>query len=221
MMRVLKLAQALMLTLGLSSSAVYGEVIAGNFGPGDSYQTGTGNSWGTGYPGLPASSDYAQNAIEFTNSTGTTYVLDQFRFAANYYDGENSITASFYGGSSDLNSATLLESFTFSAPTQFDSYIFTAVSSLHPVIQAGETYFIALSVLRDPAVGTLWGWQWNDQNQQGNWWTKSDDFPWFTQSSVTPVFDVSATAVPEPSSILLGMIGLVSSIGVIRYRHAA
>lgn len=212
-MRFSKWIGALIVATALSAASAQADFIAGNFGPGDSYQTGTGNSWGTGYPSYPASSEYASNAVAFTNSTSTTYALDQFRFAANYFAGDNTLLVDFYGGSSDLNSASLLESFTFTAPTQFDDYIYTATSIVHPLLLPGETYFIVLSTPQ--TVGTIWGWQWNDQGQNG-FLTRFDSNPWFEQTDTAVVFDVSGSVpVPEPSTMLLATLGLVS-LGTIR-----
>ncbi|MBS0266085.1 MAG: PEP-CTERM sorting domain-containing protein [Planctomycetes bacterium] len=193
--------------VAVSASSVHADLIAGNFGPGDSYQTGGGNSWGVGYDfSVPPS--YYSIAVAFTNTSSTTYSLDQFRFAANYYSGTNSLTATFYGGSSDLNSATLLESFTFSAPTPYDQYIYVASSTVHPWLLPGETYFITLSVPQDSE--TLWGWQFNDQGQTGGWLTQINSDPWYELTYVTPVFDVHASPVPEPSTLIMFSLLMVT-----------
>lgn len=200
---------ALLIAAGFSAGSARAELIAGNFGPGDSYQTGGSLSWATGFD--PNVSINFSTAVAFTNSTSKTFALHQFRFAANYQSGTNQLTAAIYGGSSDLNTASVLESFTFSAPTPLDSFIYTATSLVHPLILPGETYFIVLSEPITPA--PFWGWQWNDQGQNG-YLARSNSDPWTAQTFATPVFDVRGRVpgVPEPSSLLLATLGLVSVI---------
>jgi hypothetical protein len=211
----MRLVTALFL-LGLLAIPARADFIAGNFGPGSSYQTGTGNSWSVG-DGTSSSV-----AVQFVNTTSTTYALTEFRFAANYFAGTNLLTVGFYGGSTDLNTATLLESFTFTAPDQFTDHIYTATSSLHPLITPGGTYFIAASVSGAPA--TNWGWQWNNQGQNDGWWARFGSAPWFAETgAVAPVFDVSGTAtVPEPATLTLAVIGgvLAGGVGWVRRRQA-
>jgi hypothetical protein len=205
-----------LLLFGLLAIPARADFIAGNFGPGSSYQTGTSNSWAVG--GGVNSSD----AVEFVNNTSTTYALTEFRFAANYFSGTNLLTVGFYGGSADLNTATLLESFTFTAPDQFNDHIYTANSTVHPLIAPGGTYFIAASVTGAPA--TIWGWQWNDQGQNGGWWARFGNGAWFQEpGAVTPVFDVSGTAVvPEPATLTLAVTGgvLAGALGFVRRSQA-
>jgi hypothetical protein len=153
-----------------------------NFGPGDTYQGSTGTAWAVGDGGN------GSNAVSFVNPSTTAVELREFRFAANWFSGINTLNVGFWGGSTDLNSATLLESFTFSANAFRVPQIFTAVSSVRPLLLPGQTYFITLSVPGAPT--TIWGWQWNDQGQNG-FLARFGTDPWFAETVVTPVFDVS------------------------------
>src|SRR2546422_752350 len=128
------------------------------------------------------------DAVAFAISGTQLYHLTQFRFAANWFAGTNSINVGLYV-ESDLNTASLLESFTFSANAQATAQLFTAVSVKKPTLIPGNTYFIALSV--DPS--TTWGWQWNDQGQTGGWFARSGTGAWIAESATTPAFEVSAT----------------------------
>jgi hypothetical protein len=157
--------------------------LVSNFGPGDSYQNSTGTGWATGDGGN------SSNAVAFVNTSGTVSTLKQFRFAANWFAGINTLNVDFWGDSDDLNTASLLESFTFSADAFRVPQVFTAVSTLHPALLPGNTYFITLSVPGAPA--TDWGWQWNNQGQNGSWWARFGSDPWFMETTaVTPAFDV-------------------------------
>jgi hypothetical protein len=164
-----------------------------NFGPGDSYQSSTGTAWAMG------NNEDASNAVSFVYSGATPVELGQFRFAANWFSGTNIVNVGFWGGSTDLNSATLLESFTFSANAFRVPQIFRAVSSVRPVLLPGNTYFITLSVPDAP--GTVWGWQWNNQSQNG-FLARFGTGSWFAESVVTPVFDVSGPLAAIPLSTI-------------------
>src|SRR5713101_6261193 len=125
--------------VAIGTSANRTSAVAGNLGPGGSFQTSTGTAWATGGP-----SNFS-NAVGFTISGTQALRLTRFRFAAHWFAGTNSMNVGFYVGS-DLNTATLLESFTFSASAQFAAQLFTAVSTVRPLLLPGNTYFIALSV---------------------------------------------------------------------------
>src|SRR5439155_26879021 len=145
-------------------------------GPGGSFQTSTATAWAT----TGGASGFS-NAAGFTISGTQTYRLAQFRFAANWFAGTNSVNVGFYVGS-DLNTATLLESFTFSANAQATAQLFTAVSTVRPFLIPGNTYFIALSV----GASTTWGWQWNDQGRNGGWIARSGIGAWFARTFTSP-----------------------------------
>jgi hypothetical protein len=195
-------------------------VIAGNFGPGDTYQLGTGNASAVG-----GTSDESL-AVSFTIPVGQNYSFDQFRVADNWFSGTDSLTAGLYSGS-DPSTATLLESFTFSAATMFDSQIFTATSALHPMLLSGQTYLIeelSACPVGGPACPTTFGWQKNSIGDVGAY-SLNNNHPWeflttnpATGAAVaTPVFDVSGTLVPEPATVAFFGAGLLG-VGVMRRR---
>lgn len=178
--------------LALPSS---GGIIFSNFGPGDSFQQGTGESWATGN-GVNNGGQGARNAIAF--HPGFDAYLDEIRFAANWFAGTNELFVHVVTG--DLNSPVVLESFKFSASSQAQSEIFSATSIVRPKLNGGQDYFLVLEVA--DLQNTIWGWQWNDQGEDG-FFSQFNNGPWFVQNDVRPVAEISATAVPEPSSVLL------------------
>lgn len=186
--------------------------IASNLGPGNSFQTGTVNSWATGDGGN------SSNAVSFTIPSGQEYLLSQVLVADNWFAGSDPLGVGIYSGSNP-NSATLLESFSIptSATTQFASTLFTLNSVLHPLLTPGS-YLIEETI---PACGVAssctdtWGWQWNDQLQTG-FFAKFDAGSWFTESGTTettPAFAVLGTAVPEPAATtFLGLAALAALV---------
>ena len=197
-----------------AASVTQAQVVATNFGPGSSYQTGTGNAWATGH-GVTNAGVGSENAVSFVYGLADARLLDNFRFAAHWFNlGENELHVQFYEGA-DLNAATLLESFTFTAPTPFDDHVFMATSLARPLLQPGQTYWIVHTV--DDLLGTGWGWQRNDQGALG-YHARFTDFnsvpptvgTWVPTNGETPVFDVTVAAapaaVPEPAT--LGLVAL-------------
>jgi len=167
-------------------------VIAGNLGQGGTFQTGTGMSWATG-PGTTTcegSCDPA-NAVAFTPVTA--YTMTQFRFAANWFSGTNSVTVGLYSSpgsnSVSIDSATLIQSFTFSAAAPMTPQLFTAVLTTPLVVSPSNTYFIEMTA----SGSAYWGWQWNNTENSGyyaEFLPCSGTSPcWFAETSVTPAFE--------------------------------
>ena len=205
--------------------------ISSNLGPGNTFQTGTVNSWATG------DGSNSANAVAFVAPVGQNYVLDQILVADNWFEGTSPLNVGLFSGA-DPNTATLLESFSIptSSTTQFASVLFTLTSSLHPELIGGNTYLIEETIgacgTASPCA-TTWGWQRNNQSPpQTGYFARFDGGLWFaevntTEVNTTPAYAVIATAVPEPASpvpepaslILLGsaLVGL----GVMRRRRRA
>jgi hypothetical protein len=192
--------------------------ISGDLGAGNTFQTGTGNSWANG------DGTNSANAVSFTVPAGQEYLLSQLLVADNWFAGSDPLAVGIYSGSNP-NSATLLESFTIptSATTQFASTLFTLNSVVRPLLIGGNSYLVEESI---PACGTaatcadIWGWQWNNQSQNG-YFADTAGGTWFPENGfVTPAFAVLGTAVPEPS--YGGALFMLASLAVLtRIRKGA
>jgi hypothetical protein len=190
--------------------------IAGNLGPGNTFQTGTSNSWATGDGGNSG------NAVAFMVPAMSNYRLDQILVADNWFGGSSSLDVGLYMGS-DPNTAILIESFSIptSATSQFASTLFTLPSLLQPVLLAGNTYFIEETIPdcgTSSSCATTWGWQWNDLTPpQTGFYSEFGGASWFLETDVTPAYAVNATAVPEPASLLL----LTVAVGLLLFWSVA
>jgi hypothetical protein len=170
--------------------------ISSDLGAGNTFQTGTANSWATG------DGSNSANAVSFVVPSGQEYLLSQILVADNWFAGSASLVVGFYSGSNP-NSATLLESFTIptSDATQFASTLFTLNSVQTPLLVGGNSYLIEESI---PACGTAstcsntWGWQWNNQAQTG-YFAAFAGGTWFNETTLTPAFAVVGAQIPEPN----------------------
>ena len=198
------LIMSVALTLGnLCASAANGGTIFSDFGPGDTYNLAAG-------PGVGGSAGaFGVNVLEgaaFTAGlTGTLSEIDApffnqgwpgiFNFELHADDGTGKIGA-------------LLESFDNVGPATPAGGIFSVYSSLHPILTAGSTYWL-IATPADTSTAVYWnensipsfGTTYEDVNGTGN----------YSANSLLPAFRVlGASAVPEPSSLMLGLAGLVS-----------
>lgn len=212
-------ALAASLTTGLASTSVAAQVVS-TFGPGDSYDAGFGQAVTTGIVPDGAGGFISQAvAASFTFTAGAPRALANFRFAATANDGTDPLVARLLVGA-DLNAAVTLEAFSFGAAASGVPQIFTARSLLAPVLQPGQTYWIALGLA--PSATAAWAWNVNDQgltgvsvqNPVGSAWVAAPD-------SETPAFAVAV--VPEPGTGVLALLGvLVGTFGGVRatvHRH--
>jgi hypothetical protein len=200
----------------VSCSCAYADVVAGDLGPGNTFTSGTGNAWATGGPGN------SENAVSFVVPTGQDYILDQILVADNWFSGSSSLNVGIYSGS-DPNTASLLESFDIptSATPQFASTLFTLTSVLRPTLISGNSYVIEETIgdcAGMASCGTTWGWQFNDLTpQQTGYFSEFPGGSWFTETGVTPAFEVTGSAVPEPRfTLLLAAAGAFLSLSHLR-----
>ncbi len=201
---------ALALGIGFAAPAWADVVICTDFGPLDSYQTSTGTAWAVDGSMAATTGTPETIAVACTNSSGTTYELTDFQFAANSFNGTNSLTAAI---SSSLTGSAL-ESFTITATTQTVPQIFTADLEDGLYLSPGQTDYIILS-----AAGTAyWGWQWNDMGDVGLYYNQGGP-PIYPLPYTTPAFDLAGNAVPEPITISLFGAGLIG-LGALRRRKA-
>jgi hypothetical protein len=183
-------------------------VVAGDLGSGDSFQTGTADSWATG------GSTNSSIAVSFTVPIGVDYTLDQILVADDLLSGTNSLNVLGLYEGSDPSQATLLESFTIptSSTTKDTPTLFTLDSLSHPQLTGGKTYLIEETILGCAGLsscGTTWDWQWNDlAPPQTGYFSKVGGGLWVVKTGITPAFQVNGTlvngnAAPEPRYTLL------------------
>lgn len=189
-------------------------VVAGSFGPGDSYLPLNVDSWATGTSG----GVYSENAVGFQTSLGASAAFAQARVAFDYHasDADPLLVFRLLHGS-DINSVTVLETGLVVFPyvsqssglTGELSAIVTWGSVLHPMLLPGETYWLAVA----PSTPTEpFGWQHNDQGEAGYQARFDPAGAWTTSPLVAPVFEIAALdpfVAPEPATALLLAGGLV------------
>ncbi len=95
-----------------------------------------------------------------------------------------------------------------------------AVSTLRPVLEAGQQYWIA-AIVPNPSL-TLASWNLNSIGDTGTGATRNNEGNWFVTSNgggATNAFRVSVEPVPEPSAIwLFGVVALTVLRSLFRSR---
>ncbi len=197
----------------LFAATAFADTIYNNFGPGNSYQNSTGTAWAVGGSGESG------NAVSFVvpMTASGEYQLTEVQFAANWSFGTNLLTVGLFGPSNDINTASLLETWTVSANAQSTPQLFDVAGNA--TLLSGQTYYIEMEG-NDP--NTEWGWQWNDQMQNG-YYSEFAGGQWFLESGVTPVLEISAnpvqTTTPEPGTFMLLASGILGTAEVVRRKR--
>lgn len=157
-------------------------------------------------------------AARFTTGTGV-WELNSVELAARNYAATANFQVSLYSISGQVP-GTKLADFTGPNPGAYGNYTYTAASEI--LLQPGTTYFIVASSTESESFygwgqtnsstfTTLPGWslyKGNASTVDGVWGPNMD--------GVTPLFAVTATAVPEPSALVLAALGL-GALGVYRF----
>ena len=206
----LALSAALLATPVLS----FADVIAGNLGPGQSYDKYEGNFVGNDFAG----DDFTQ-AVGFTpvNSGITGSLVLGLNC---FFSGEckNNFTVSLVTDNKGQPSGTALESFTVAGTSlgivgQGASYSkVTLTSTLKPLLVSGTTYWIVVSP--DAAGNDAIVWNFTNTSDATSYAGYSGDggFSWtggpneLAAEPTEGAFEVDGTIVPEPSSVGLLVI---------------
>jgi PEP-CTERM motif len=189
-------------------------VVAGTFGSGQSFQTSAG--WSVYYNSGCGTACFQNVASSFT-PTGT-FTLTQIDVAASGLSGTNQIGVELLSDASGAP-GSVLESWTLTnVPSYGSSFTPEALAAVSPItLSAGTTYWVELvSLSSNP---TVWNYSPSIMgstdvlgNATGpNWVADSNQF--------VPAYDVLGTAaVPEPSTLLLFGVGLLSLAGMVLLR---
>jgi hypothetical protein len=188
------------------------DVIYSNLGPGESYLNAAWVEAGPNITGGPT-----RYAFDFTVSTDTFF--DSARLAVGLAGGANEIDLRLYTDAGG-RPGTVLEAVHASGqmPHLFDfnsGHLVEFDSALHPLLQAGGTYWLLPFASGD----TFAGWNENSQGQNGLFAESFDAEPmtWYVEQDLRKgAFEVNGTPspAPEPSALALAGVGLV---GVVDY----
>ena len=179
--------------------------------PGDNYDTGYGATIMQNYSGY----DWSQGNA-FTVS-GNDYYLDRVSAALSWVDGVNKIDLQIWDDNGGLP-GSILESWTFT--NQMGSFgnnnpPLVGVSTLSPVLYAGETYYVIAYAPTGP--------QWSAFNMNDFGYrlpravSQDDQASWSVSDGDAAAFRVEGTIVPEPGLISLG--GLLLGAGALWLRR--
>ena len=135
--------------------------------------------------------------------------LTSIDFAAYWFYGNNQLTINLETDASGLPSGTIIESFSYTGISYPPPAIYTVYSSIHPILESSQEYWIVLTAQDLAATGMAW--QDNDQGTFGEaanslYYT---NYEWvYHPEAPTPAFDINGTTVPEPCTILFLVPGL-------------
>jgi hypothetical protein len=191
---------ALAFGLPCTTSARAG-ILFTDFGPGDTYISSAGYSIGG------ASGAFGQLNImgaTFTaDLTGTLTEIDVPFFNQGW---PGIFNLALYADDGTGKVGALLESFQNIGPATPAGGIFSVDSSLHPLLTAGDAYWL---IATPASSSTAVYWNENSIGSYGTIYTDSGGSVNYSTDSTLPAFRViGATSVPEPSALLLGLGGL-------------
>jgi hypothetical protein len=196
-------------------------VLVTNFGPGDSYDTSSGDAWATGGSGESG------NAVEFQNPFSSSYLLTSIQVADGFSSADpdgaafNDLNVGIWQSTTDnLNDATELQSWSVAAPSAGSpSQVYSLTSASPTIINPSDYYFITETLTPDGSNTAEWGWNVNNLTPtETGYLSEFAGGRWFSETGDTPVFSVSGTVippsgVPEPRSYAAilgaGLLGLL------------
>jgi hypothetical protein len=206
------------LSMGMSAPAL-ASVIFSNFGPGDSYNTSSGNVVGDGFDG-----GFYSEGESFT--PGQNAAFGSLRIAlSEVFPGSqgSSLTINLMADSGNAPGA-ILETW-LTAPGSLgllgnNNSPLVLNSNLNLTLLSGTEYWITASLT---GLGNAIAWNWNstgDLNAQAI----NDGSGWFSPSGLTPgafQVDSAASTVPEPSTLALFGVAFAGIAVCFRRRQPA
>ncbi len=204
--------------LVMSATTVDAAVIYSNLGPNDSFSTSPGT-----YPVWNLTSGgFIERAAAFTVPGSQNVQFGSADLGFHLQTGTNSAAVKLAGDASGVPGA-IIESININLPApSANPTIVTATSNTNPTLVAGSTYWIIASV---NFPGTMATWGPNTTNTPGGNATRTNfqNGQWFAQ----PAFGQGAMRinslmiVPEPMTMLLGVVAISALASMSRFRRPA
>ena len=206
-----KLSVLYVVFLALFAVPTQAEIIYDNFGPGDTYNQGSG--W-TLSDGSPIGVDWDQGNAFALDSFGMDYYLDTIDLAVGLVSGSNELDLWLMTDSAG-QPGTIIESFHFSGEMGSFGYLnppLTANSLLNPLLEADEQYWLIASAT---GPDTWAAWNLNSTGDVGLRAYRADLDTWGVSDTTRAAFRVTGLSAPvsvsEPATMLLlgsGLLGL-------------
>jgi hypothetical protein len=192
-------------------------VLFSNFGPGFSHNTSSGNPVGNAFDG----NDYAEGGTFMPTTSANFSSLDIALSCA--FTCPDNFTVSLDANNAGIPGAAL-ESFILSGASlgllSANNPPIVLSSVLEPLLAAGTEYWVTVSSDLNDSIA----WNWNSTGDTSSEAISTDGgTTWFAPSGLTPsayqVNGASLSAVPEPSTLILMLLGF-GLVLVVRKRIA-
>jgi hypothetical protein len=190
MKTILVITTALFVSITIASG-LRADMVFNNFGTGNSYDTGAGQSIGT--------ASFQEQGGMFQVSGGS-FMLDSVDTAISFSSGTNKATLSLYSTSGG-SPTTMLESVTvtpfakFGTPFKPPAFTFSGTT----LLQDGESYALVASAGNS---NSSMMWNFNNMGDKGSV-SKIAGGVWSSSIGTAPAFRVNATSVPEPTTFMM------------------
>jgi hypothetical protein len=213
---------ATVILLGALATPGYGDVLFGNLGPNGTYDTSNPNSLST----LETGTDSTTFAAPFQVSGTGEFRFSSAELPLQLLSGsgitELVLMSNAKSGGHDVP-GTVLDTMTVAVSTNPGGGLATTSSSVHPILDAGNTYWLGL---QNTSAGGF-----NNDYTVG-WFSPSASSPtiqmatgvnnknWAFMSATAPAFEIDGTpvaTVPEPSSAALFLVSAGGAL--VRWRR--
>jgi hypothetical protein len=180
--------------------------------------TGSGTYYGGRGVCEPASGCGGYQAVAVSFTPSITDDLASLELALEVGEGvDGNITVDLVNSSSGAPGSTVLESFTYDV-TNTTPMVVMFNSILNPSLSSGTTYWVEVFP-NDSNTGV--GWEFDNEDTLGPDVMSTTGGSWTVDSGqYEPSLEVTGVATPEPSTVLLAGLGLLSLYLVARIRRS-